>query len=60
VPLSVPARASARALVPVRQSSAPRPGPTLAIEVLRPDGGDRAAIAVRLQTGRRGDAACAR
>jgi hypothetical protein len=60
VPLSVPARASARALVPVPQSSAPRPGPTLAIEVLRPDGGDRAAIAVRLQTGRRGDAACAR
>jgi hypothetical protein len=59
VPLKLPAGATARVLHPARQGSAPRPGPTLAIRVLRPSGAGRAAMAVRLTTGRRGDATCA-
>ena len=58
-PLTVPAGATARLLTVRRQSSDPRPGPTLAIRVLRAGGAGRAAVTVRIETGRRGDATCA-
>ncbi len=52
VPLRLPAGATARVLLPRRQSSNPRPGPTLAVEVLRRGDAGRVSMSVRLETGR--------
>jgi hypothetical protein len=48
-----PAGATARVLLPRPQSSNPRPGPTLAVELLRRSATGRVVMAVRLQTGRK-------
>ena len=48
VPRDAPAGASVRTIVPSAQSSAPRPGLTLAIEILRPGPASGAAMTVRL------------
>ena len=53
VPLRRPSGAVARVMVPSRQSSAPDPGPTLAVELARGATWRRAAFAVRIQIARR-------
>jgi hypothetical protein len=52
MPLRRPAGAVARVLVPSRQSSAPDPGPTLAVELARGASWRRASFAVRIVVGR--------
>jgi hypothetical protein len=52
-PLRRPAGAVARVLIPSRQSSAPDPGPTLAVELARGGSWRRASFAVRLVVTRR-------
>jgi hypothetical protein len=52
-PLRRPPGAVARVMVPSRQSSAPDPGPTLAIELARGASWRRAAFAVRIVVARR-------
>jgi hypothetical protein len=53
VPLRRPAGAVARVMVPSRQSSAPDPGPTLAIELAHGASWRRASLAVRIVVTRR-------
>ena len=53
VPLRRPARAVARVMVPSRQSSAPDPGPTLAVELAHGASWRRVSIAVRIMVTRR-------
>ncbi len=52
-PLTRPAGAVARVLIPSRQSSAPDPGPTLAVELARGASWRRASLAVRIVVARR-------
>ena len=52
-PLTRPAGAVARVLIPSRQSSAPDPGPTLAVELARGASWRRASFAVRIVVGTR-------
>ena len=52
-PLRRPPGAVARVMVPSRQSSAPDPGPTLAVELARGASWRRAAFAVRIVVARR-------
>ena len=52
-PLRRPPGAVARVMVPSRQSSAPDPGPTLAVELARGASWRRAAFAVRIVVTRR-------
>jgi hypothetical protein len=52
-PLRRPAGAVARVIVPSRQSSAPDPGPTLAVELARGASWRRASFAVRILVARR-------
>jgi hypothetical protein len=51
-PLSRPAGATAHTLHPAPQSSAPNPGPTLAIQLVRAGAVRRASFAARLRVGR--------
>ena len=53
VPLRRPARAVARVMVPSRQSSAPDPGPTLAVELAHGASWRRVSFAVRIMVTRR-------
>ena len=53
VPLRRPAGAVARVMLPSRQSSAPDPGPTLAVELARGASWRRARFAVRIVVDRR-------
>jgi hypothetical protein len=46
-----PDGATVRVLHPRRQSSAPDPGPTLVVEILRPSAHGRATFAVRIVVG---------